>query len=81
MGSQESTCGRGDALRGFGRCCANCAGYLKTSAAWAQGNGELGSFRQKTCAAGGESGDGEALEGFWRGGDGFVLVLPVLASF
>src|SRR5205814_1679585 len=39
----------------------------------------LASFRQKTIRGGAKNGNGEALEGFWRGRDGFVSVLRDVA--
>jgi hypothetical protein len=46
----------------------------------ANGGESLGSFRQKTGARRRESGVPEALEGFWGGCRGFVLILRVVAG-
>jgi len=39
----------------------------------------VGSFRQRRIRGGGKNGDGGPLEGFWRGGGGFVSVLRDIA--
>src|SRR5258706_2821369 len=89
MGSEEGTCGRGDALRRFGlgsmarrqeEIVARIArSRCRRMRGWRRGNGEFGFVSSKKVRGGRGSGDGEAMEGFLRLGGGFVLILPIVA--